>query len=335
VRLCGEDGEDGGDRGGATAETAAMLRARPAPVVLSFTFEASTTALALFSGAEMLRAETVLHSPRDAASTGKLEAPREQRVRAVRAFLEAACILPGALGAVAVRADTVRPVEVGTYAIDAALLREAGRQRPGGSASLAAAVAHEIASAWGCPAFAVDPASSDECAADGQRASGACERDLLVLKAAARRHARAVDRPLDSLRLVLVYLGRWASLCVEKGARVGDVQRAFDPATAGFDFAAALERAEAGDGHASAVLHAAANDIAKAIGGLATVLEGEVDAVLVTGSLERAGLVVAEICRRVEWIAPVFLYRSEDELLVLAHGAHAVLQGEEPLKHHG
>jgi butyrate kinase len=305
-------------------------------VVLAFALEPGRTALALFRGAEPLRSETVLHDGQDglAASAAPSDHQCELRVRAVRAFLEASGIAPGALTAIAVHAAASHPVAAGTYRIDERLLRDRARNPEVSSASLAARVAHEVAQAWSCSAFAVDPAGRGECGAPEGAESGVCGRSLMAMKAAARRHARAVDRPLADLRLVIVHLGRAVSLCVERGGRIGDVHHAHDGATA-IDLHAVLERAEAGEGRASTLLHAAANEIAKVVGGLATVLEGEVDAVLVTGALERAGLVLAEICRRVEWIAPVFLYRDEDELLALVHAAQAVLDGGEPLKQYG
>ncbi|HET7754049.1 MAG TPA: hypothetical protein VFK85_09070 [Anaeromyxobacteraceae bacterium] len=297
--------------------------------MLAFSFAPTRTAAALFRGCEPIRAEAILHPAQDAGGPASVEVEREQRVRSVRAFLQASGMAPGALAAVAVHADAGRPMQAGTYRIDAALLREVERQRAGGSEKLAAVVAHAIGEEWRCPAFAIDPVSRDECV--GAR-GGAGERALLAMKAAARRHARAVDRPLETLRLVVVHIATGVSVCIENGARIGDVHHAFESPSADVELEAALARAEAGDGRASSVLHGAANQIAKVVGGLATVLEGDVDAVLVTGSLERAGLILAEICRRVEWIAPVFLYRDQDELLALAQGAHAVLEGAEPLK---
>lgn len=330
MRLRGQDGTD--DEDDAPAASGSSSGAASPPVVLAFSATPSATAIALFRGVEAIRADNVTHLGRGGGSA-RPDAQRDLLSRAVREFLEAAGVAPGSLAAIAVHAAAPHPVATGTYRIDAALLREAERQRAHG-ASLAAVVAHAIAEEWRCPAFAVDPASVGDWDASQRTADGVCERALLAMKAAARRHALAVDRPLESLRLVLVHLGAAVSLCVQSGGRVGDVHHALDPRSSAADLDAALERAEEGDGRASAVLHAAANQIAKGVGGLATVLEGEVDAVLVTGALDRAGLVIAEICRRVEWIAPVFLYQGEDELSALARGAQAVLEGEEPLKHY-
>lgn len=92
----------------------------------------------------------------------------------------------------------------------------------------------------------------------------------------------------------------------------------------------ALSRAEAGDARAALVVDAMCYGIAKAAGGLAAALEGEVDAVLLTGGMAHLAPIVDGVRRRVEWIAPVHVLPGEDELRALAEGALRVLRGEEP-----
>jgi len=75
-----------------------------------------------------------------------------------------------------------------------------------------------------------------------------------------------------------------------------------------------------------------AYQVSKAVGELATVLEGKVDAVLLTGGAAHREALVDAIRRRVQWIAPVFVYPGEDELLALAEGAQRVVAGEERAK---
>jgi butyrate kinase len=91
----------------------------------------------------------------------------------------------------------------------------------------------------------------------------------------------------------------------------------------------ALARAEAGEARAGLVLDAMAYQVGKAAGGLAAALEGEVDAVLLTGGLAHLAPVVEAVRRRVGWIAPIHLFPGEDELRALAEGALRVLRGEE------
>ena len=89
------------------------------------------------------------------------------------------------------------------------------------------------------------------------------------------------------------------------------------------------KRIAAGDEHARLVYEAMAYQIAKEIGAMATVLKGEVDAIVLTGGLAFSELLTGWIVERVKWIAPVLIFPGEDELLAMAQGALRVLRGEE------
>jgi butyrate kinase len=88
-------------------------------------------------------------------------------------------------------------------------------------------------------------------------------------------------------------------------------------------------RIRAGDTHARLIYEAMAYQIAKEIGAMATVLQGQVDAIVVTGGVAHSEMLLAWIRERVAWIAPVLVYPGEDEMLALAQGALRVLRGEE------
>lgn len=89
---------------------------------------------------------------------------------------------------------------------------------------------------------------------------------------------------------------------------------------------------EDGDPHAVRVWNAMIYQIAKYIGSMAVVLEGHVDAIVLTGGLLRFVDLVNGIRRRCEWIAPVALYPGEFEQEAMAAGALRVLRGEETAK---
>lgn len=89
------------------------------------------------------------------------------------------------------------------------------------------------------------------------------------------------------------------------------------------------KRIAAGDRHARLIYEAMAYQIAKEIGAMATVLKGEVDAIVFTGGLAHSEMLLDWIRERVAWIAPVLVYPGEDEMLALAQGALRVLRGEE------
>jgi butyrate kinase len=89
------------------------------------------------------------------------------------------------------------------------------------------------------------------------------------------------------------------------------------------------QRIMKGDDRARLVYEAMAYQIAKEIGAMATVLEGVVDAVVVTGGVAHSELLLKWLQERVSWIAPILAYPGEDEMLALAEGALRVLRGEE------
>ncbi|UCC63382.1 MAG: butyrate kinase [Anaerolineae bacterium] len=88
-------------------------------------------------------------------------------------------------------------------------------------------------------------------------------------------------------------------------------------------------RIAAGDTHARLIYEAMAYQIAKEIGLMAAVLKGDVDAIVITGSLAHSEMLLNWIRERVAWIAPVTVYPGEDEMLSMAQGALRVLRGKE------
>jgi butyrate kinase len=91
-------------------------------------------------------------------------------------------------------------------------------------------------------------------------------------------------------------------------------------------------RMDTGDQEAAAVFEAMIYQIAKEAGAMAAVLEGKVDAVLVTGGMAHSARAVGRLRGYVEWIAPVTVFPGEDELRALAEGVFRVLDGEEPAR---
>lgn len=92
------------------------------------------------------------------------------------------------------------------------------------------------------------------------------------------------------------------------------------------------ERADAGDISAQLMLEAYAYQVAKEIGAMAAVLNGDVDAVILTGGAAFSPTLSALVTGRVRGLAKeVAVYPGESELDALAEGAYAYLRGDEPL----
>ncbi|MFV0496980.1 MAG: butyrate kinase [Candidatus Fimivivens sp.] len=84
-----------------------------------------------------------------------------------------------------------------------------------------------------------------------------------------------------------------------------------------------------GDEYAKLVFDAMALNVSKDIARLSTVVNGQVDAIILTGGIAHSRAFTAEITQRVQWIASVKIMAGESEIEALANGALRTLRGEE------
>ena len=89
------------------------------------------------------------------------------------------------------------------------------------------------------------------------------------------------------------------------------------------------QRISNGDEYAKLIYDALALQVAKSIGELATVVNGDIDAIIITGGIAYSKYMSESIAKRVKFIAPVEILPGENELESLAFGAIRVLDGEE------
>lgn len=94
-------------------------------------------------------------------------------------------------------------------------------------------------------------------------------------------------------------------------------------------------RAAAGDARAREVREAMAYQVAKEIGAMAAVLEGRVDAVVLTGGLAHDPVLVELIARRVAFVARVTVHAGEDEMGALARAAQHALDNPAEIRRYG
>ena len=92
------------------------------------------------------------------------------------------------------------------------------------------------------------------------------------------------------------------------------------------------KRIDEGDKKAELIFKSMAYQIGKEIGGMAAVLGGKVDAVILTGGFAYSKRITDWICDMVSFIAPVHIVPGEDEMLALAEGALRVLNNKEEFK---
>jgi butyrate kinase len=92
------------------------------------------------------------------------------------------------------------------------------------------------------------------------------------------------------------------------------------------------ERVAAGDEELKTVYEGYIYQIAKGIGSLATVTNGQVDRIALTGGVAYSKMVVSELTKRVGFIAPIITVPGEHEMIALSKGAERVVLGQEELK---
>ncbi|MGM0240461.1 butyrate kinase [Enterococcus sp. AZ103] len=88
----------------------------------------------------------------------------------------------------------------------------------------------------------------------------------------------------------------------------------------------------AGNQELAIVYEAFIYQIAKAIGSLATVTDGKIDRIALTGGVSHSQKVASGVSKRVQFIAPVVIEAGEHEMIALSKGGERVVLGEEELQ---
>ncbi len=141
------------------------------------------------------------------------------------------------------------------------------------------------------------------------------------------------DGPFSPERSGGLPAGEVVSWCFAPGAREADIRRritgqggylAYLGTACGIQIE---ERIGKGDVLAREVRQAMAYQVAKEIGAMGAVLQGLVDAVILTGGLMHDRELAALIAARVEFLGPVMVHAGEDEMSALALAALRALTG--------
>jgi butyrate kinase len=132
--------------------------------------------------------------------------------------------------------------------------------------------------------------------------------------------------------------GQLVELCFSKTYSIEQIKRMI-VGEGGFvaylgtnDAAIVEKRAESGDKNAAFIQEALFYQVGKMIGEMAVVLEGHVDAIILTGGMAHNNALEKYIQKVAGFIAPVFVYPGEDELNALAMNALRAINGETPVK---
>jgi butyrate kinase len=142
------------------------------------------------------------------------------------------------------------------------------------------------------------------------------------------------EGPFSPERSGTIPAGQLANLCYSGNYKHDDIKKMIIGeggliAYLGTNDAYKVElRARSGETEAKLIQDALSYQVGKAIGEMASVLKGEVDAIILTGGIANNTMVTDYIKSMVRFIAQVIVYPGEDEMKALAQNAVRVIKGE-------
>jgi len=92
------------------------------------------------------------------------------------------------------------------------------------------------------------------------------------------------------------------------------------------------KRIDSGDRQAELYFNAMIYQIAKDIGGMAPVMDGDVDRIILTGEIAHSKRLTGSLIKRVGFIAPVEVVPGAVEIDALVQGVLRILRNEEELR---
>jgi butyrate kinase len=98
------------------------------------------------------------------------------------------------------------------------------------------------------------------------------------------------------------------------------------------DFDDVVRRVRSGDRKALAVFEAFMHQLVKYIGACAGILDGNVDATILTGLMAANEYFLQLLTKRIDWIAPIVIYPGADDLYSLIEAVLRVMKGVEAVK---
>ncbi len=194
----------------------------------------TSTKIGVFEDETLLFEETLRHSTEEISQYATIVDQKDFRKKIITDLLASKNFDLKDLGVVVGRGGMLKPIPGGTYAVTDELLNDLKVGVQGQHASnLGGILAREIADEIGVPSFIVDPVVVDELIPVA-RFSGVPELPrtsvfhALNQKAVAKRYAKEIGKPYESLRLIVVHMGGGVSVGAHENGRVIDVFNALD-----------------------------------------------------------------------------------------------------------
>ena len=194
----------------------------------------TSTKIGVFEDETLLFEETLRHSTEEIGQYAIIVDQKDFRKQIIIDLLEKKNFDMNSLNVVVGRGGMLKPIPGGTYAVTDELLEDLKVGVQGQHASnLGGILAREIGDSLGIPSYIVDPVVVDELMPIA-RYSGVPEFPRVSIfhalnqKAVAKRYAKEIGRPYESLRLIVVHMGGGVSVGAHIDGKVVDVFNALD-----------------------------------------------------------------------------------------------------------
>lgn len=194
----------------------------------------TSTKIGVFEDETLLFEETLRHSTEEISQFATIVDQKDFRKKIITSLLDEKNFDMKSLNMVVGRGGMLKPIPGGTYAVTDDLLHDLEIGKQGQHASnLGGILAREIGDELGIPSFIVDPVVVDELIPIA-RYSGVKELPrtsvfhALNQKAVAKRYAKEIQKPYESLNLIVVHMGGGVSVGAHEKGRVIDIFNALD-----------------------------------------------------------------------------------------------------------
>ena len=194
----------------------------------------TSTKIGVFEDETLLFEETLRHSTEEIGRFANIVEQKDFRKNIITDLLRSKEFDIKSLNVIVGRGGRLKPSPGGTYAVTEELLEDLKKGVQGQHASnLGGILAKEIGDSIGVPSYIVDPVVVDELMPIA-RYSGVPELPRVSIfhalnqKAVAKRYAKEIGKPYESLRLVVVHMGGGVSVGAHENGRVIDVFNALD-----------------------------------------------------------------------------------------------------------
>ena len=189
----------------------------------------TSTKIGVFNNDILIMEKTIQHAPNELSAFSGIADQHLFRKNTILESLDKEGMNISNLAAVCGRGGLLRPIEGGTYEVNADMIEDLRKGYSGQHASnLGGIIAHDIADALNIPAFIVDPVVVDELSSTA-RISGftSIERKsifhALNQKAVARHYAKKIGRSYEEVNLIVAHMGTGVTVGVHQKGRVIDV----------------------------------------------------------------------------------------------------------------